>query len=237
MLAAYVKDHPNSSWGWYALGYSQFAQKKIGDSIKSLAESLSLNVKNPDAHKILGRDLMVVGRFDAAQTEYEQSIRYAPDSAENYYDLGKLFSLQDNWQAARKQFEEAVRLNPIYVEALDSLGFAQEALGDDADALQTYQKAIALNEQRHGKFVSAHVNLSAYYNRTGDSAKAFDFAQKALEHRSKERFRVVSESTSRGSPGTTSGCRRFAESRHFFELALVFLLLRAVGNLPQARQS
>jgi tetratricopeptide (TPR) repeat protein len=181
LLAAYVKDHPNSSWGWYALGYSQFAQKKIGDSINSLAKSLSLNVKNPDAHKILGRNLMVIGRFDSAQTEYEQSIRYAPDSAENYYDLGKLFSMQDNWQAARKQFEEAVRLNPNYVEALDSLGFAQEALGDDADALRTYQKAVALNEQRHGKFVSAHVNLSAYYNRTGDSAKAFDYAQKALE--------------------------------------------------------
>ena len=181
LLATYVKEHPNSSWGWYALGYSQFAQKKIGDSIKSLAASLSLNVKNADAHKILGRDLMVIGRFDGAQVEFEQAIRYAPDSSENYYDLGNLFSLQDNWQAARKQFEEAIRLEPAYVEAIDSLGFAQEALGDDGGALQTYQKAIALNEQRHGKFVSAHVNLSAYYNRTGDPPKALDYARKALE--------------------------------------------------------
>ena len=181
LLATYVKEHPNSSWGWYALGYSQFAQKKIGDSIKSLAESLSLNVKNGDAHKILGRDLMAIGRFDGAQVEFEQAIRYAPDSSESYYDLGKLFSLQDNWQAARKQFEDAIRLQPAYVEAIDSLGFAQEALGEDAIALQSYEKAIALNEQQHGKFVSAHVNLSAYYNRTGEPAKAFDYARKALE--------------------------------------------------------
>jgi tetratricopeptide (TPR) repeat protein len=181
MLAAYAKEHPNSSWGWYALGYSQFAQKKIGDSIKSLAQSLNRNVKNADAHKILGRDLMIIGRFDAAQTEYEQAIRYAPDSAENYYDLGKLFSLQDNWQAARTQFEQAIRLNPAYIEAIDSLGFTQEALGDDAGAIKTYEKAIALNEQRHGQFVAAHVNLSAYYNRTGDAAKALDYAQKALD--------------------------------------------------------
>ncbi len=181
LLAAYVGDHPRSSWGWYALGYSQFAQKKIGDSIKSLAQSLSLNVKNADAHKILGRDLMAIGRFDAAQTEYEQAIHYAPNSKEGYYDLGKLFSLQDNWIAARKQFEEAVRLDPGYIEAIDSLGFALEALGDNPGAVQTYEKAIALNEQRHGKFVSAHVNLSAYYNRTGDPAKALDYAQKALE--------------------------------------------------------
>jgi tetratricopeptide (TPR) repeat protein len=180
LLAAYVKDHPASSWGWYALGYSQFAQKKVGDSIKSLAQCLSLDVKNSDAHKILGRDLMIIGRFDAAQTEYEQAIRYAPDSSESHYDLGKLLSLQDNWLAARKQFEDAIRLDPAYIEAIDSLGFAQEALGNDADAVQNYQRAIALNEQRQGKFVSAHVNLSAYYNRTGDSAKALDYAQKAL---------------------------------------------------------
>ena len=180
LLAAYVKAHPASSWGWYALGYSQFAQKKIGDSIKSLAQCLSLNVKNADAHKILGRDLMIIGRFDAAQTEYEQAIRYAPNSSESHYDLGKLLSLQDNWLAARKQFENAISLDPGYIEAIDALGFAQEALGNDADAVQSYQRAIALNEQRQGKFVSAHVNLSAYYNRTGDSAKALDYAQKAL---------------------------------------------------------
>ena len=181
LLAAYVNEHPGSSWGWYALGYSEFAQKKIGESIKSLAESLRLNLENADAHKILGRDLMIIGRFDSAQAEFEQGIHYAPNLPENYYDLGKLFSLQDNWEGARKQFEEAIRIDPSYVEAIDALGFAQEALGDDAGAVRSYEKAIALNQQRHGKFVSAQVNLSAYYNRTGDPAKALEHAQKALE--------------------------------------------------------
>ena len=181
LLAGFVKEHPGSSWGWYALGYSQFAQKKIGESIKSLSESLRLNVENADAHKILGRDLMIVGRFDMAQAEFEQGIHYAPKSPENYYDLGKVFSLEDNWDGARKQFEDAIRLNPSYVEAIDALGFAQEALGDDAGAIKRYEEAVALNEQRHGTFASAHVNLSAYYNRTGDSAKALTWAQKALE--------------------------------------------------------
>jgi len=180
MLAEYVKGHPRSSWGWYALGYSQFAQKKIGESIRSLAQCLSLDVKNSEAHKILGRDLMAIGRFDAAQTEFEQAIRYAPDSAENHYNLGKLFSLQDNWGGAREQFEQALRINPSYLEALDAMGFAEEALGHDAVAVKTYEKAIELNEQSHGTFVSAHVNLSAYYNRTGDPAKALDYALKAL---------------------------------------------------------
>src|SRR5262249_18254423 len=64
LLAAYVKDRPMSSWGWYALGYSLFAQHKVGESIQALAKSLRLNVRNAEAHKILGRDLMIIGRFD-----------------------------------------------------------------------------------------------------------------------------------------------------------------------------
>jgi tetratricopeptide (TPR) repeat protein len=181
LLADYVKQRPNSSWGWYALGYSLFAQQKIAPSIQALSKSLQLDVRNAEAHKILGRDLMLIGRFDAAQVEFEQGIRYDPQSAEIHYNLGKLFSIQDNWQPARKEFEEALRINPEYIEDLDALGLAQEALGDNQSAVASYQKAIALNQARNGKFASAHVNLSALYYRTGETDKAMEFARKAIE--------------------------------------------------------
>ena len=124
---------------------------------------------------------MIIGRFDAAQVEFEQAIRYKPDSAESYYNLGKLFSIQDNWEPARKAFEDALRIDPSYLEALDGLGFALEALGDDAGAVAKYQEAIRLNQAGGGQFASAHVNLSAYFNRTGDPAKALEYARKAIE--------------------------------------------------------
>ena len=181
LLMKYVAERPKSSWGWYALGYTYFAQKKIGESIKALARSLQLDVKNVESHKILGRNLMIIGRFDAAQIEFEQAIRYKPDSAESHYNLGKLHSIQDNWAPARKAFEDAIRIDPSYIEALDGLGFALEALGDDAGALAKYEEAIRLNEARGGKFAAAHVNLSAYFNRTGDPAKAIEYARKAVE--------------------------------------------------------
>ena len=181
LLTEYVTNHQDSSWGWYALGYCQFAQQKVGDSIKSLSKSLQLDIRNAEAHKILGRDLMLIGRFDAAQVEFEQGIRYKPQSAEIHYDLGKLFSMIDNWENARKEFEEALRIEPSYIEDLDALGLAQEALGDDASAVASYEKAIALNDERKGSFASAHVNLSAYYNRKAEPEKALEYANKALE--------------------------------------------------------
>jgi tetratricopeptide (TPR) repeat protein len=180
-LIEYLHARPNSWWGWYALGYSQFGQQKIGSSIQSLAKSLQLNIKNAEAHKILGRDLMVVGRFDAAQTEFEQGIRLNPQSAELHYDLGKLFSINDNWPLAKRELEEAIRIDPSYVEAWDALGFAAESLGDDAGAIADYEKAIHLNESRKGRFTSAHINLSAFYNRTEQPGKALECAKAALE--------------------------------------------------------
>ena len=179
-LAEYVKARPKSSWGWYALGYTQFAQQKIGDSIRSLAKSLQLDITNAEAHKILGRNLMIIGRYDAAQLEFEQAIRYKPGSAELHYNLGKLHSIQDNWGPARTALETAVHADPSYVEAVDALGFALEALGEDANAVATYQKAIELNQARGGTFSNAHVNLAAYYNRTGDAARALEYAKQAL---------------------------------------------------------
>jgi tetratricopeptide (TPR) repeat protein len=181
LLTKYVGERPKSSWGWYALGYTYFAQKRIGESIKALAQSLQLDLKNVESHKILGRNLMIIGRFDAAKLEFEQAIRYKPDSAESHYNLGKLHSIQDNWEPARKAFEDALRIDPSYLEALDGLGFALEALGDDAGAVAKYEEAIRLNETRRGQFASAHVNLSAYFNRTGDPAKAIEYARKAIE--------------------------------------------------------
>jgi protein O-GlcNAc transferase len=181
LLEGYLKERPNSWWVWYALGYAQFAQQKVGDSIRSLSRSLALNVSNAEAHKVLGRDLMAIGRFDEAQLEFEQGAKYDPQSAEMQYNLGRLFSIQDQWPAARRAFEQALRLDPSYVEAYDGLGFALEAVGEDAAAVANYEKAAQLNEARKGIFAAPYVNLSAYYNRTGNTNAALDFARKAVQ--------------------------------------------------------
>jgi tetratricopeptide (TPR) repeat protein len=149
--------------------------------MKALARSLELDIENAEAHKMMGRTLMIIGRFEMAQLEFEEAFRYDPDSAEIHYNLGKLYSIQDIWGPAKEAFEEAVRLDPTYVKALDGLGFALEALGDDAGAVAYYEKAIAANEAQQGRIADPQVNLSAYYNRTGKPEEALELARKALE--------------------------------------------------------
>ena len=59
-LRAYLTERPDSWWAHYALGYVLPAQKRVGDSIRSLAQSSRLHLANAAAHKTLGRALVLV---------------------------------------------------------------------------------------------------------------------------------------------------------------------------------
>ena len=180
-LREFVALRPDSSWGHYALGYVLFAQKRIGESIGSLAHSLKLNIENAEAHKILGRVLMMIGQFDRARVEFEFAARLKPESAEIRYNLGKLHSAQDNFPAAREALEHALRLDPSYMEAHNALGFVLESSRLDDEAIASYQKAIELSEATGRAFASPYVNIAAYANRMNQTGKALEYASNALE--------------------------------------------------------
>lgn len=181
LVVNYLKAWPKSSWGHYVLGYALFGQRRIGDSITALAKSLELNVANADAHRLLGRSLMVIGRYDAARTEMEQASRLRPQWPEVHYDLGKIHSANDDYPPARREFEEAIRLNPQYMEAFEALGFVMEASGDDEAALALYRKSAEINDARQASFASPYISLAAYYNRAGNPTLALENARKALQ--------------------------------------------------------
>ena len=179
-LRQYVADNPESWWGYYALGYVLFGQQKIGESIAALAKSLRLNINNAEAHKILGRTLMIIGQYDRARIEFEQAARLKPDSAEIRYNLGKLYSAQDNFPAARREFDHALRLDTSYMEAFNALGFALESMNLDAEAVENYARSIQLNEERDGGFVAPYVNMAAHYLRLNEPDKALEYALEAI---------------------------------------------------------
>lgn len=179
-LRQYVADNPESWWGYYALGYVLFGQQKIGDSIAALAKSLRLNINNAEAHKILGRTLMIIGQYDRALIEFEQAARLKPDSSEIRYNLGKLYSAQDNFPAARREFEHALRLDTSYMEAFNALGFALESMNLDAEAVEKYSRSIQLNEERDASFIAPYVNMAAHHLRQNEPDQALEYALEAI---------------------------------------------------------
>jgi len=185
LVLAYLKEHPNSWRAHYIQGYVLFRIRRVGDSIRELAKSLELNVDNPEAHKILGKDFVVIGKYDYAQTELQQAARLKPESAEIHYSLGEVYSGRDMFREAKSEFTAAIQQNSTYAEAYNALGFTEESLGNDTAALEAYKKSMQIADQKGFKFAAPYINLSAYYNRLSKPEPALQYARMALELNSK----------------------------------------------------
>jgi len=185
LVLAYLKGHPDSWRAHYIQGYILFRMRDFSDSIKELAKSLELNADNPEAHKILGRDFVVIGQVDYAQTELLQAVRLKPQSSEIHYSLGEIYSRKDMFKEAKAELTSAIQLDSTYAEAYNALGFVEESLGDDAAALAAYNKAMQMADQKGLKYDAPYINLSAYYNRLGKPETALPYARKAIDLDSK----------------------------------------------------
>lgn len=126
-LEGYIAKNPQSWEGLYQLGYVYFRLHKIWPSIQLLSKSLSINVNNAEAHKILGMDFTIVNRLDLATKELEFAVQLNPKSAESQYALGHVYYEQGAYGRAVTNFQKAIALDPDYVKAYHNLGLAYEA--------------------------------------------------------------------------------------------------------------
>ena len=144
LVLTYLGKYPDSWRAHYIQGYVLFRMRKFGDSIKELSKSLELNVENPEQHKILAEDFVVIGQVDYAQTELQQAVRLKPESAEIHYDLGEIYSAKDMLPEARSEFMAAIQRDATSAEAYNALGFTEESLDHDAAGSGSVHKAMTL---------------------------------------------------------------------------------------------
>ncbi len=181
LLRSYLKAHPGSARAYYDLGYVLFRTHQISASVQALAKSLQLDISNPEAHKVLGLDFTIIGKYDEAQIELEQAARLKPHSAEIHYFLGRIHYTRNAFPLAKKEFEEAIRLDPSYMKAYDNLGLTMEGMGDDRAALANYEKAFEVMKQQGLKSPWPYINACALSNRLNKPEQALEYCQKAIE--------------------------------------------------------
>lgn len=125
-----------------------YREQQYLDSIRTLERSLSLHDGDADVYKLIGLNLVSVGKADLAAQYFEKAVELAPRDFMARYYVGL-------YQLTSKQFAQAevtaratLKLNPQYVDAWLLLGVAQEQLGQEAAASETYRQAIEIIEQQ-----------------------------------------------------------------------------------------
>jgi Flp pilus assembly protein TadD len=109
--------------------------------------------------------------------EYMEAVRYFtkaveadPEQLDAYYYRGQVFIEMNNFPAAKSDFMRVTSMVDDDPETWNFLGFSQAQTGDDTAALESYNKAIAINPD----------NKMYYYNR-GSSLAKMDKLEEALD--------------------------------------------------------
>lgn len=179
-LEPYTAANPKSWRSQYQLGYVYFRLHMIQPSINLLCKSLVLNSGFAESHKILAYDLNIVGHQDLALRELDRAIKADPNSAESYYEIGRIYYERGSYLDAIHNLERAKAINPASVRIYHNLGLAYAALREDSKAVANFEEGLRLNSKGQKPSAWPLIDYATYYNLQGEFDKARELLVKSI---------------------------------------------------------
>ena len=154
--------------GETALAYSLagellFERRQFDAARGVIAKSLNLDGHNPRMHELLGLSYLSKNGADAlsqAVSELQKAEEGDQDNAEIRFFYGRVLYDKGRYIEAREQFLACLKIQPDYRKARENLGLCQEALGDSAEAAQSYIMGMKSEEAQLG---AKHGEPFGYY--------------------------------------------------------------------------
>lgn len=132
---------PDDNQAHLALGTILYRQLKQYDAARKEFEIvLNVNSQNPTAHYGLGQINMAEGYYSNAIGNFQDAIKYKPDYAEAYSEMGKAYRYRKNYEFALEAYSKATALNPNLAEPYQGMGILyHQVFQDYPKALLNYQ--------------------------------------------------------------------------------------------------
>lgn len=120
---------------------------KIDEAEKKYIEIISLDHRNIEAYKKLGRLYLEQKNYDHAHETLEHILKLNPNDAETLIDLGLLQKQKGENEKALLTFERAVQLEPADPQNLDFLIEMSIIVGNKVLAEETFKKLREANPE------------------------------------------------------------------------------------------
>ena len=126
--------------------------------------SILMKVSNSNqmmpAYFIRGRAKVALEHYEAAITDFDESLQLDPDAAHAYFMRGSTMLELGRYQSALTDCDEAIQLNPSLAEAYHARGKANTLLGRTQEAKADFQKALALAEETNDQDLKTEIEQS-----------------------------------------------------------------------------
>jgi tetratricopeptide (TPR) repeat protein len=160
---------------------------RVRDAVLEAQDIIKRDPNNLEARRLLGRIyLRSLGDMQSgngsqsvlklAIEQYEQILKIQPDSVDDHLLLGRLYRLNNDLQKAENEFKTAVRLEPTSEEAVTTLAYLYNELGDTTRAAQVL--ASVPDAGRSAKLYSA---LGFTYEQQKEYKQAIEAYRHAIE--------------------------------------------------------
>ncbi len=144
---AAIEADPTSEYLTSGLAELYARTGRIRDAVVEAQDILKHDSNNLEARRLLGRIyLRSLGDMQSgngsqsvlklAIEQYEQIVKLQPDSMDDHLLLGRLYRLNNDLQKAESEFKTAIRLQPGSEEAVTTLAYLYNELGDTTRATQ-----------------------------------------------------------------------------------------------------
>ncbi len=162
----------------WTYGWTKNPKKSLERGLEIGLKATSMDETNPSAHAVVEAAYRRLGMLEKALAAGKRAVALAPNGAEiNAMHGATLLRVGMNQEALAK-INKAIHLNPIPPMWYFTVqGYAYRNLGQYEDAVNSYQKAIALKP----KYVTTICGLGEVYWMMGQNEEAIRTFKKALQ--------------------------------------------------------
>jgi len=128
----------------YQAGSKAFVERRFGEAVARLNQSLELDAKQPRVLRLLGLTYQLAGQLADAEAVFQRATVAAPKDAESWYFLGRVYYLRNFFDRSLEALQRAAALAPKDARVRECLALTWEAIGDADAAEKQYRLAQAL---------------------------------------------------------------------------------------------
>ena len=171
------------------------ANGNLDKALESANRAVELQPDDMEPHIAVGDVLLRKRRVSEAIGHFQKAISIRPDYGEGYSHLGSAYLLSNRFVEAKEQYQKTLSLTPRSVVARNNLAWllatcADPSLRDTGHAIQLAEEADQL---ANGKSSLVLHTLSTAYGESGQTVKAIEVANRALQLAARQGNRGLAE--------------------------------------------